>query len=155
VQGLAIPLVLDGGPCASGLESSIVRVEGEGLTLLRPGALAVDALARAAGLPVAVAGEDAAVAAPGMLLGHYAPRLPLRIDALEALPGEWLIGFGAVGGDCNLSPSADLAEAAANLFAALHAADASGRAAIAVAPVPAEGAGVAINDRLRRAAAKA
>jgi L-threonylcarbamoyladenylate synthase len=84
---------------------------------------------------------------------HYAPSKPLRLQARSASPDEWLIGFGAVAGDDNLSPSASLEEAAARLFDALHRADAQAHARIAVAPVPEEGVGLAINDRLRRAAA--
>ncbi len=90
--------------------------------------------------------------APGQLASHYAPSKPLRLNATSARPGEWLIGFGATTGDDTLSASGDLTEAAARLFDALHRADASDRAAIAVAPVPTGGLGDAINDRLRRAA---
>jgi L-threonylcarbamoyladenylate synthase len=104
-------------------------------------------------LPVA-AGATAHVSAPGQLATHYAPVKPLRLDALTARDGEWLIGFGAVTGDDTLSATGDPVEAAARLFAALHRADASDRAAIAVAPVPEAGLGVAINDRLRRAATR-
>ena len=89
----------------------------------------------------------------GQLASHYAPSRPLRLDAVDRRPGEWLIGFGPVAGDATLSGSGDLVEAAARLFAALHEADASGLATIAVAPVPDDGLGLAINDRLRRAAA--
>ncbi len=152
VRGLDIPLILDAGACASGLESSIVAVDGGRLTLLRPGALARETLERAAGCSIATASTDAAVAAPGMLLRHYAPRLPLRMHAQSAAADEWHIGFGAIAGDDTLSADANLDEAAANLFAALHCAEASGRVAIAVAPIPSRGAGVAINDRLARAA---
>lgn len=91
--------------------------------------------------------------APGQLASHYAPAKPLRIETTAATPGEWLIGFGAVEGDDNLSPSGDLEEAAARLFDALHRADAGDRPGIAVAPIPNSGIGLAINDRLRRAAA--
>ncbi len=92
------------------------------------------------------------ITAPGQLATHYAPNKPLRLDASEARPDEWLIGFGAVKGDATLSATGDLAEAAARLFDALHSADASPRPRIAVAPVPEHGPGAAINDRLRRAA---
>ena len=91
--------------------------------------------------------------APGQLASHYAPSKPLRLDARCAQPDEWLIGFGGVEGDDNLSPSGDLVEAAARLFDALHRADTQPRPRIAVAPIPDEGIGLAINDRLRRAAA--
>lgn len=138
-----IPLIVDAGPTAHGLESTIVAATDGRLRLLRPGPIDL-------GLDAAAGG---AIEAPGQLASHYAPVKPLRLDAADARPGEWLIGFGAVAGDGSLSPSGDLVEAAARLFAALHEADAGDRPAIAVAPVPAEGLGLAINDRLRRAAA--
>jgi L-threonylcarbamoyladenylate synthase len=157
VRGLEPALLLDAGPCAAGLESTIVKVGEDGaLTLLRPGAVPVEAIAAAAGRPVAMMSATAAAAAveaPGMLLRHYAPRLPVELEVLEARPGMFLVGFGAVAGDLNLSPSADLGEAAAGLFDALHRADASGAEGIGVAPIPGHGLGAAINDRLRRAAA--
>ncbi|PZN92052.1 MAG: translation factor Sua5, partial [Alphaproteobacteria bacterium] len=93
------------------------------------------------------------IVAPGMMASHYAPLQPVRLEALTASPAEFHIGFGGVAGDASLSPSGDLAEAAARLFDLLHVAEASGRAAIAVAPVPRHGLGLAINDRLKRAAA--
>ncbi len=144
--GDAVPLILDGGPCPGGLESTIVRVEGERVSLLRPGGVPAE------GLVNAVAGGG--IVAPGQLASHYAPRQPLRLNATKRRPGEVLIGFGPVAGDLTLSATGDLAEAAAALFAALHAAEASGAAAIAVAPVPDHGLGVAINDRLARAATR-
>jgi L-threonylcarbamoyladenylate synthase len=160
-----IPLILDGGASERGLESTIVKVEGEELRVLRPGPIALDALlgsrpckeggvggSRERGLD----GPDPApsrIESPGQFASHYAPSKPLRLDAPSAQPDEWLIGFGAVAGDDNLSPSASLDEAAARLFDALHRADASPRPRIAVAPVPDEGLGAAINDRLLRAAA--
>jgi L-threonylcarbamoyladenylate synthase len=88
-----------------------------------------------------------------MLESHYAPRQPVRLEAVTSGPDEFHIGFGAIAGDANLSPAGDLIEAAARLFDLLHVAEASGRSAIAVAPVPETGLGLAINDRLRRAAA--
>jgi len=94
------------------------------------------------------------VTAPGQLDTHYAPVKPLRLDATMAAADEWLIGFGAVAGDATLSATGDPVEAAANLFAALHVADAAPRARIAVAPIPAAGIGAAINDRLMRAATR-
>ena len=147
-----IPLILDGGPTAHGLESTIIAVESDRLRLLRPGPLDAAALADRAGLPLvtAHAGE---IEAPGQLASHYAPSKPLRLNVSERRPGEWLIGFGTVAGDANLSPAADLVEAAARLFDLLHQADACGRDTIAVAPIPAGGLGDAINDRLKRAAA--
>lgn len=145
--GGRIGLIVDGGPCRGGLESSIVAVDGDRVRLLRPG-----------GVPAEVLGINAEadlgrIVAPGQLASHYAPRQPMRLNARAAEGDEYLIGFGAVAGDTSLSPGGDLREAAAALFAALHRAEASGRARIAVAPVPASGLGIAINDRLRRAAA--
>lgn len=148
-----VPLVLDAGPCAAGIESSIVAVGPDSARLLRQGAISREAIAAVLGMPLELAADSEPVAAPGMLLSHYAPRLPIRLEALEAGPQEFHIGFGAVAGDESLSPSADPLEAAARLFDLLHRADASGRAGIAVAPVPETGLGAAINDRLRRAAA--
>jgi L-threonylcarbamoyladenylate synthase len=139
-----IPMILDGGPCERGLESTIVAATGGPLRLLRPGPVAVEALPSAGG----------AIEAPGQLASHYAPGKPLRIDAESAEPDEFLIGFGSVAGDSNLSETGDLVEAAATLFDLLHHADASRKPRIAVAPVPDEGLGAAINDRLRRAAAR-
>jgi L-threonylcarbamoyladenylate synthase len=141
--GGRIPLIVDGGATERGLESTIVKVEGELVTLLRPGPLAVEAATTATG----------GIEAPGMLASHYAPAKPLRLNAFQADSDEWLIGFGAVQGDDTLSASGDLAEAGAGLFAALHRADEQAKARIAVAPVPDSGLGAAINDRLRRAAA--
>jgi L-threonylcarbamoyladenylate synthase len=94
----------------------------------------------------------AGVTAPGQLPSHYAPTKPLRLNAAERQRDEWLIGFGSIEGDDTLSPTGDLTEAAAKLFDALHRADAGAATAIAVAPVPDDGLGIAINDRLRRAA---
>ena len=147
-----IPLIVDAGPTAHGLESTIVKVEADRLILLRPGPITAEALEQASDLKV-VGYQGDNIIAPGQLASHYAPRQPIRLDATTARADEWLIGFGPVAGDATLSASADLVGAAASLFAALHQADASGRARIAVAPIPADGLGAAINDRLRRAAA--
>ena len=152
------PLILDGGPCARGIESTIVAVADGAVTLLRPGAIpraAIKAALAGSGASFAAARADSSIAAPGMLASHYAPRLPLRRDAVTARADEFHIGFGPVAGDASLSPSGDLAKAAARLFDLLHLAEASGRTAIAVAPVPGHGLGAAINDRLGRAAAGA
>ncbi|QJU57777.1 threonylcarbamoyl-AMP synthase [Sphingomonas sp. AP4-R1] len=152
-----IALVLDAGATGLGLESTIVGVTGVGATdgtlrLLRPGPITPEALTAATGLPVSTT-DNGSIEAPGQLASHYAPAHPVRLGATEARPGEWLIGFGPVAGDRTLSPSGDLVEAAAALFDALHEADMSARAGIAVAPIPEEGLGLAINDRLHRAAA--
>ncbi|ABQ66448.1 translation factor SUA5 [Rhizorhabdus wittichii RW1] len=147
-----ITLVLDDGPTAVGIESTIVAVETDRLRLLRPGAIIVEMLAEAAGVAVERRG-DGSIEAPGQMASHYAPSKPLRLNAERAKAGEYLIGFGAVAGDVTLSASGRLDEAAARLFDLLHAADQSDAAAIAVAPVPSDGLGLAINDRLQRAAA--
>jgi L-threonylcarbamoyladenylate synthase len=139
-----IPLVIDGGATALGLESTIVAFTGGPPRLLRPGPVDV---------PDAVAARTAQVEAPGMLASHYAPAKPLRLRATERRDGEWLVGFGPVAGDSSLSQSGNLAEAAARLFDLLHEADAAPASAIAVAPIPVQGIGSAINDRLQRAAA--
>ncbi len=148
--------VLDGGPCQAGVESTIVRVEGERLVQLRAGAVAREEIAAAMGLPVEIVGEDAGIAAPGMMLSHYAPNAGMRLSA-EPRPGDAFLAFGAAaefdGPMRNLSPAGDLREAARNLFSMLHELDATGAGVIAVAPIPETGLGEAINDRLRRAAA--
>ncbi len=149
--GDRIPLIIDDGATSGGIESTIVAV-GPQPRLLRPGPVSAEAIEREIGRWLAGAG--AAIEAPGQLASHYAPRKPLRLNATEVRDGEWLIGFGAVGGDDTLSATGDLTEAAARLFDALHRADASDRAAIAVAAVPEDGIGLAINDRLKRAATR-
>lgn len=148
--------VLDGGPCRAGVESTIIRVEGERLVQLRAGAVAREEIERRLGVTVEVADKDVAVAAPGMLASHYAPNAQMRLNA-EPRDGEAYLAFGAApqfGGVMrNLSPSGDLHEAARNLFSMLHDLDAAGVGVIAVAPIPETGLGEAINDRLQRAAA--
>jgi L-threonylcarbamoyladenylate synthase len=151
--GGEVALVLDGGPCAVGLESTVVAVTGDQASLLRLGGLPRAAIEAVAGPLAASQRQAAAPASPGMLLKHYAPATPVRLNALTPEPGETMIGFGAVGGARTLSAAGDLAEAAVNLFAMLRAADLEGATAIAVAPVPDHGLGEAINDRLARAAA--
>jgi len=137
-----IPLVVDAGPTERGLESTIIAATDGSIRLLRSGPIEIDAEI-ASGLKIE---------APGQMQSHYAPSKPLRLDASEAGAREYLIGFGSIAGDISLSPSGDLVEAAAHLFEQLHAADASSKGAIAVAPIPDRGLGRAINDRLRRAA---
>ncbi len=141
--GGRIALIVDGGPTAHGLESTIVAVTDGGLRLLRPGPIDLDLAAEPVGR----------IEAPGQLASHYAPAKPLRLEIVDSHEDEWLIGFGAVAGDATLSASGDLVEAAANLFERLHQAEAAAAPKIAVAPVPDMGLGAAINDRLRRAAA--
>lgn len=149
--GAAAGLVIDDGATEAGLESTIVA-PGDPPRLLRPGPVTAEMIEAALGEALAGAGE--LISAPGMLASHYAPGKPVRLEAAAARPGEWLIGFGAVAGDETLSATGDLREAAARLFEALHRADAAPGDGIAVAPVPEAGLGVAINDRLRRAAAR-
>jgi L-threonylcarbamoyladenylate synthase len=141
--GGRIPLVIDAGPAERGLESTIVAVTGGPLRLLRPGPIEIDAEER----------TGPTIEAPGQLPSHYAPSKPLRLNARKADAGEFLIGFGDVDGDSNLSATGDLVEAAARLFDLLHEADASAMPRIAAAPISDVGLGKAINDRLRRAAA--
>ncbi len=150
--GEAMPLVLDAGPCSAGLESTIVAVRENGWQLLRYGPVTATEIEQLLGeppLPV----TEAKIEAPGQLASHYAPSKPVRLNATTARPAEWHIGFGVIAGDANLSVEGDLADAAARLFDELHRADASDRASIAIAPIPDDGIGAAINDRLRRAAA--
>lgn len=149
--GDVVPLILDAGACDAGLESTIVAVRGNGWEILRPGPITTEAIVAVAGSQP-ISSREMAIEAPGQLASHYAPSNPLRLNARSSHCGEWLIGFGAVAGDDNLSVSGDLAQAAARLFDALHTADASGRNAIAIASIPKTGIGEAINDRLNRAA---
>jgi len=138
-----IDMLLDGGATRAGLESTIVAVRADGsVEELRPGPIAVG-----------IRGGGMTIEAPGQLASHYAPGKPVRLNALAAQEDEFLIGFGAVSGDVTLSASGDLTEAASRLYACLHEAARAPHPRIAVAPVPDEGVGRAINDRLRRAAA--
>lgn len=145
-----IDLLLDGGPCAAGIESTIVAVRDDGsLEELRPGPINLGATKP----HDPDEGAEARIEAPGQLASHYAPGKPVRLDATEVEPGEFLIGFGEIVGDCTLSATGDLIEAAARLYDCLHLAARSPEPRIAVASVPDRGIGKAINDRLRRAAA--
>ncbi|MFS8115785.1 L-threonylcarbamoyladenylate synthase [Rhizobium jaguaris] len=160
--GERISLILDAGASVVGVESTIVKVEEGEMRLLRPGGLAAEEIERVAGQPLKRKnGASPAIEAPGMLASHYAPGAAVRLDATAVSPGEALIRFGRpdIAGAENaaivldLSPSGDLAEAAANLFDFMKRADGSGAAIIAFSSIPDEGLGEAINDRLRRAAA--
>jgi L-threonylcarbamoyladenylate synthase len=149
--GDSIALILDGGPTPLGIESTVIGFADGKPVLLRPGAVTREEIERLSG-PLAAPG-DGPVTSPGRLASHYAPRAMLRLNARKAEPSETLLGFGPVlGTTMNLSPSGDLTEAAANLFAMLRALDARTKA-IAVMPIPETGLGEAINDRLQRAAA--
>lgn len=142
--GGRIPLIVDSGATQRGIESTIVAATGGALRLLRRGPIDVGA--------ELVSGDR--IEAPGQTASHYAPTKPLRLNVTDAAADEYLIGFGHVAGDAILSASGDLTDAAARLFDLLHEADASPKPRIAVAPVPDDGLGAAINDRLRRAAAR-
>ncbi len=159
--GTAQPkLIIAGGRADIGLESTIVDVTGDKPILLRPGAITAEEISQALGMPIATAdGDPDKPNAPGQLLKHYAPRTPLRLNADSVNADEILIAFGPVPffgktarAAFNLSETGDLNEAAAHLFAHLHAADTLGAPAIAVMPIPSHGLGIAINERLHRAA---
>lgn len=138
-----IDMVLDAGPTQAGVESTIVAVRADGrVEELRPGPVAVG-----------MKGQGGGIEAPGQLASHYAPGKPVRLNAERVEPDEFWIGFGAVAGDCTMSESGDVEEAASRLYACLHEAARASQPRIAVAPVPEDGVGRAINDRLRRAAA--
>jgi L-threonylcarbamoyladenylate synthase len=152
-----VALILDDGPTPVGLESTVLDLSGEGPVLLRPGAVTFEALTELLGTIALPA--SAVPKSPGMLASHYAPGLPVRIAATEARPGEALLAFGpdappGFAEVLSLSRSGDLAEAAANLFAMLRRLDRPSFTGIAVMPIPEHGLGRAINDRLRRAAAR-
>lgn len=153
--GAKAGLILDGGACPAGVESSIVMVGAEQCFLLRPGALARAEIESVTG-PLLAPDPAAGVVAPGMMRRHYAPRARVRIGAVNKAPGESFLGFGpppeGVVADMNLSLRSDLVEAAANLFAMLRELDAKS-AVIAIAPIPDDGLGEAINDRIKRAGA--
>lgn len=156
--GGRLRLILAGGRCPIGLESTVLDLTGERPLLLRPGSVTREDLEAVLG-PVERATAADGVKAPGMLTSHYAPALPVRLEAAAPEPDEAFLAFGPDqfirGGRerLNLSPTGDLHEAAANLFAMLRALDRPGARGIAVMPVPETGLGAAINDRLRRAAA--
>ncbi|MFT8735931.1 MAG: L-threonylcarbamoyladenylate synthase [Zymomonas mobilis] len=149
-----IAAILDGGVSDKGIESTIISVEADEIKILRPGPITTEQIAAATHLPIVeykANGQNPV--APGQMASHYAPSQPVRLDVSKKDEDEWHIGFGKITGDDNLSSSGDLTEAAANLFSALHKAEKSGYARIAIAPIPLNGIGKAINDRLGRAAA--
>jgi L-threonylcarbamoyladenylate synthase len=155
-----VDFILDAGPCRHGLESTIVACLGGAPQLLRPGAIAREAIEAALGFPIESTGAPrAAPNAPGQLASHYAPKAELRLGASRASADEAALDFGGAlktgpaRARLDLSPSGDLVEAASHLFSYLRALDAEGAGRIAVAPIPGHGLGAAINDRLRRAAA--
>ncbi len=153
-DGLAgkIEAILDCGACDVGLESTIIGFD-PAPSLLRAGGVPREAIEAALGTQLAIRASHDVINAPGQLLSHYAPDAPIRLNAETAHDGEVMIGFGDVEGDYMLSTSGDLVEAAANLFQMLHKMDTIGASRIAIAPIPMDGIGAAINDRLTRAAA--
>lgn len=152
--GDKVDLIIDGGPCLGGVESTVLAIEGETATLLRPGTIPAEAFAphiSSLNLPE----KAAKPSAPGMLASHYAPRAKVRLNALEKRKGEAYLAFGPSNfADAQLSLTRDIEEAARNLYAMLRELDNIPVKAIAVAPIPEDGLGQAINDRLRRAAAE-
>ena len=157
ISGLAgkVSIVLDSGPCSVGLESTVLDLSGDTPAILRPGAVTREMIEVLLG-SVSLAGASTKIAAPGMLKSHYAPSLPVRLNAETAKEGELFLGFGNISGPTGsetLSVTGDLTEAAARLFSLMRSLDRPGATGIAIAPIPEAGLGVAINDRLRRAAA--
>jgi L-threonylcarbamoyladenylate synthase len=154
---LALPIILDGGPCTVGVESTILKVDEDGVVLLRPGGIAAEDIEGAIGQSVQPLTKPDKITAPGQMLSHYAPSKPIRLNAVDVAEGEGLLAFGTplAGANivANLSATANATEAAANLFAMMHQLDDANCTAIAVMPIPDEGLGQAINDRLGRAAA--
>ncbi len=152
--GEAVECIVDGGACKAGIESTIVALRSDGSwQVLRPGPVTEAELADVLGVAPFGSGGGDGIEAPGQLASHYAPGKPVRLNAETAERDEFHIGFADIAGDANLSPPGELAEAAARLYLLLHEAAASSQPRIAVAPIPENGIGQAINDRLKRAAA--
>jgi L-threonylcarbamoyladenylate synthase len=153
--GDRVDLILDGGPCEVGLESTVVRVMGSEPHLLRAGGVPTDEIARVLGQPLVTPPASTEMHSPGQLVSHYAPRARLTLNAAVPERDGIYLGFGSYDhGPYSLSRKGDLVEAAANLFRMLHELDALSPEYIAVAPIPETGLGEAINDRLRRAATR-
>lgn len=155
--GSSVDHILDDGPCTKGIESTIVKIENDHVRLLRPGSVTREEIAKHCDSLIGAETAYSKIEAPGQLESHYAPSTPLRLNATSVEPGEALLAFGALGDIkpkycLNLSPSGDLIEAAAHLFSYLRKLDKSGCETIAVTPIPTDGLGEAINDRLSRAA---
>lgn len=148
------PPILDGGICDQGLESTIIALRPNGWQILRPGPITSAMVKDYMGEEALPLDDEGSIEAPGQMSSHYAPDKPLRLLADAPKNDEFYIGFGAVESDFNLSQNGDLVEAAARLFLALHKADESNAAAIAIASIPNQSIGVAINDRLKRAAVR-
>jgi L-threonylcarbamoyladenylate synthase len=152
-QALDVDMIIDGGSCAVGVESTVVSFMDDAPTLLRPGGLARGVIEDALEMKLRDLEAGAVLHSPGQLESHYAPHATLRMNAMRAEEEEVYLGFGMHEGVYNLSYAGDVVEAAANLFRMLHEIDAAGPKRIAVAPIPNIGLGEAINDRLKRAAA--
>jgi L-threonylcarbamoyladenylate synthase len=147
----AIAAIMDGGTTNIGIESTIIGVEDNQITVLRPGSISAEMITEVSGMPV-IGSTSSKITAPGQLASHYAPSSSVLINQ-QRTPNMFFVGFGPIDGDLNLSPSGDLNEAAHNLFAMLRRADTLTTGPIAIAPIPQTGVGIAINDRLSRAAA--
>ena len=154
--GPELTLILDGGPCALGLESTVVDLPTKRPVLLRPGSITNEEIGTVIG-PIATATQHSKIKSPGMLDRHYAPKASLRLNVNAPVDGEVLVGFGplAPDGAVNLSPTGDLLEAATNFFSTLRELDSAGNKKLAIMPIPTSGLGFAINDRLKRAASDA
>ena len=153
--GKDAPFTLDGGPCQVGVESTVLLCNKDKVAVLRYGGLPVEEIENLIGPIIRPEKDENAPHSPGQLKSHYAPSLPVRINAIEAFDGEALLGFGnAPNAVLNLSKTEDLTEAAANLFSMMHQLDNHKYTGIAVMPIPMEGLGLAINDRLKRASYK-
>ena len=153
--GDRIDMILDGGDCTCGIESTIVTFDKDKVIILRPGSVTKEMIENSVQAPVQdfTPSSDSEITAPGQLLSHYAPDARVRLNATNKKAGEYMIGFGDIEGDRSLSKSGDLIEAASNLFNSLREADKTDATTIAIAPIPNHGIGIAINDRLERAAA--
>jgi len=155
--GDKVPIILDGGACRVGVESTIIDVTDKQIVLLRAGGTAIEEIEAFLGEKILISdGDPNKPSAPGQLLKHYAPKNSLRINAESKKENEFLIGFGKIdNADLNLSPTGDLKEAAANLFAYMRLADEQcGHKTLAISPIPTTGLGLAINDRIKRASYK-
>ncbi len=147
-----IDAVIDGGSCEMGVESTIISLLDDPV-ILRPGNITIEQIHTVLGTGIKTLTDADVITAPGQLTSHYAPNASVRLNATKFRADEKSLGFSDIDGDLNLSPSADLREATANLFSMLHELDARQGTKIAIAPIPNHGLGIAINDRLTRAAA--
>ena len=154
--GDRVPLILDGGPCRVGVESTIIDLTTPKTVLLRAGGIAIEDIAEFLNEEIVISGGNPNLpSSPGQMLKHYAPKYETRINVTQPNDDEFMIGFGKINGHINLSPSGDLAEATANLFAYMHTAEEQTKyTKIAIAPIPMTGLGRAINDRIKRASYK-